>query len=263
MNPPFSAEQFLGVFEQYNRAVWPMPLLFYVVALLLVVLAVRPRPGPGRWIGGLLALLWAWMGVVYHWSFFTAINPAAYLFGALFVLQAALFVAAAATRSGLVFRVHRDVPGVVGAVLIGYALVVYPLLGALAGHPFPRGPTLGLPCPTVIFTFGLLLWAAASVPPWLLVIPALWSLLGVSAARSFGIVEDYALPLAAALGVGLIVSSRLRGQRSGRTTRPADGSLAGRRHPVDSATPGRGASNAPPVLPSRSQAMQLGSSRGG
>ncbi len=27
----------------------------------------------------MLALFWAWMGVVYHWAFFARINPAAFL----------------------------------------------------------------------------------------------------------------------------------------------------------------------------------------
>ena len=56
-----------------------------------------------------------------------------------------------------------------------------------------------MPCPTTIFTFGVLLWAAPRIPLRLLIIPVSWTLLGISAARSHGVVQDYALPVAAVL----------------------------------------------------------------
>ena len=39
MNLPFTVEQFLRIFEKYNRAVWPMQVLLVIlagIALLLV-----------------------------------------------------------------------------------------------------------------------------------------------------------------------------------------------------------------------------------
>lgn len=79
MQPPFTLEEFLGVFARYNLAVWPLQVGLYAVAALLVALAARPSRRSGRWIAGLLAALWAWMGIVYHWAYFARINPAAYL----------------------------------------------------------------------------------------------------------------------------------------------------------------------------------------
>jgi hypothetical protein len=57
----------------------------------------------------------------------------------------------------------------------------------------------------IIFTFGLLLLTNATVPKSLLVIPFLWSLLGVSASYQLGIREDMGLLLAGVLGVGLLL----------------------------------------------------------
>jgi len=205
MDPPFTIEQFLGVFRAYNEAVWPMQIVFYGVAAAGGALAVRPRPGSGQWISGLLALLWAWMGVVYHWDFFRSINPAAGLFAAMFVLQAVLFLGAGVVRPRLAFRARPDGVGAAGAALIAYGLIVYPILGALSGHPYPEGPTFGLPCPTTIFTLGLLLWAERPVPLWVVAIPALWSLIGASAAVSLGMIEDYVLPVAGVVGTGVVV----------------------------------------------------------
>ena len=39
---------------------------------------------------------------------------------------------------------------------LGGALVAYPVLSAMLGREFPEMPTFGLPCPTTIFTLGLL-----------------------------------------------------------------------------------------------------------
>ena len=210
MRPPFTVDEFLGAFVRYNEAVWPAQIAFYVVAGVLVLLAVRPSRRSTQWITGLLALLWAWMGVVYHWGYFARINTAAYLFGAVFLLQAAAFVFAGVRRERIAFRFVPDGQGLLGAALVAYALIVYPIIGSLAGHGYPIGPTFGLPCPTTIATLGILLWVSGSVPTWLLVIPAAWSLLGASAAFRFGIVEDFGL---LAAGIVTVVAIRRREHR--------------------------------------------------
>ena len=206
MRPPFTVDEFLATIAGYNQAVWPMQVVFYLLAVLLIALAARPsRRTRAIWNGALLAFLWAWMGIVYHWGFHAPINPAGWLFGALFLLQAVALVAEGVARRRLSFRARWDGYGVAGAVMIAYALVVYPVVGALAGHAFPIGPTLGLPCPTTILTFGLLLWSDRRVPATVLVIPVLWSLLGFSAAVHLSMTEDYGLLAAGVVGTLLIV----------------------------------------------------------
>ncbi len=86
-----------------------------------------------------------------------------------------------------------------------YALIIYPMLSYFNGHIFPASPTFGLPCPTTIFTFGILLWTSQRVPIFLLIIPFLWSLVGGSAAFLLGILEDTGLPIAGMLAVFLLV----------------------------------------------------------
>jgi hypothetical protein len=58
--------------------------------------------------------------------------------------------------------------------------------------------------PTTIFTLGVLLLARPRVAPWLVAIPFLWSLLGVSAAAQLGIREDLGLVVAGVLGTALL-----------------------------------------------------------
>ena len=44
MRPPFSSDQFFGVFARYNEVMWPLQLLLVTAAITLVIVAVAiPR----------------------------------------------------------------------------------------------------------------------------------------------------------------------------------------------------------------------------
>ena len=213
MNLPFTVDQFLGVFEQYNVSVWPAQILLLLLGLVALFFAYHPRRSSTKLVFAILGFFWLWMGIAYHIMFFAAINPVANVFGAFFILQGALFMFAAWASSSPGFRFTPDGYGLAGALLILYALVIYPVLGYFQGHLYPQSPTFGLPCPTTIFTFGLLLWAAGKVPAYLLIVPFLWSLLGPSAALSLGISEDAGL-FVAGIGATALILTRNRKRAS-------------------------------------------------
>ena len=81
--------------------------------------------------------------------------------------------------------------------------MIYPLIGQYSGHAYPYAPTFGLPCPTTIFTLGVLLLLPYRLPWYIAIIPILWSVIGFSAAFMLGVVEDTALILAGILFVVL------------------------------------------------------------
>ena len=203
---PFSEEQFLRVFAEYNRAVWPAQLLLYAAAVIALLLAARKSVHAGRVIVAILALLWLWMGVVYHILFFAAINKAAYVFGVFFVVEALLFFAHAVREPPPTFRFRADARGACAAAIIAYSLIVYPVLGHLWGRVYPVSPTFGLPCPTTIFTFGLLLGAEGEGRSRLLPIPLAWAVVGTAGALTLGVTEDYALAVTGLLSTALIIS---------------------------------------------------------
>ena len=193
---PFTTDQFLAVFADYNGAVWPAQIFLYALALVLAAFGYVGWPSASRLIAMGLALLWAWMGGAYHLWFFRRINPAAAIFGAAFLWQAVLFVVWGLNhRLGAVGRVKGSRAWVGGALLV-YALTVYPLLAWSLGHRYPSSPTFGLPCPTTIATLGLLVWVSPPPPWWLLVVPFLWVLIGSSAAFALGMQEDLGLLVA-------------------------------------------------------------------
>lgn len=218
MDIPFTTDQFFDVFEAYNTAIWPAQVAAYVLGVMAIFLAWREGARRSRIVAGILALFWVWMGVVYHVLHFTRINPAAWIFAAFFVLEGLVLFLAGAVFAKLRFRFTMKPIPMVGAGFLLYALVVYPLLGWWFGHEYPRTPVFGVaPCPATIFTFGLLLWACRPVPWHVVVIPFLWSLLGVSAALQLGVPEDYGLGIAGVVGT-VLVGVRNRQLRRDSTT---------------------------------------------
>ncbi len=81
------------------------------------------------------------MGVAYHLLFFSRINRAAFFFGGFFILQAAILFYTGLLKNELSFRFRFDTSGVIGMLLILYALVVYPLVGFVFGHVYLQLPT--------------------------------------------------------------------------------------------------------------------------
>ena len=204
---PFTSTQFFAVFSEYNIAVAPAQVVLLAVAVAIIA-AGRWRP-VAMWPGLALGVLWIWMGVVYHVTFFAPINPAAYAFALAFVVQG-MSLALLAAQGALRFAIPRDpLPRWTGAALLVYALVAYPLIGYAAGQRYPQLPTFGVPCPTVIFTFGMLAWTVTPVSPFALVIPVLWAMIASTAAMQMGVVQDWALPLAAAVLLALRIGRRV------------------------------------------------------
>ncbi|HWR25132.1 MAG TPA: DUF6064 family protein, partial [Methanosarcina sp.] len=201
------SEQFFRVFEQYNEVVWPAQVVIYIAAAIVFYLVFRPNKYSSKVVSGILALFWLWMGVVYHWSFFASINPAAYIFGVLFVLQGLIFIIEGIIRDNLEFSVSKDWHSAAGIILMLFGPIIYPILGHFLGHNYPSSPTFGLPCPTTIFTIGVLL-LANRFPKYVALIPFLWSAIGFLAAISLGVKEDVSLLIAGLIGVAFTVFQR-------------------------------------------------------
>jgi Family of unknown function (DUF6064) len=87
-----------------------------------------------------------------------------------------------------------DLASILGAIFIGYALVGYPIMGLLGGHPLTTLPLFGLaPCVTVVFFFGLLLWARPPAPVYLLPLLLAWALNAAQGNLVMGHAADFVL----------------------------------------------------------------------
>ena len=205
MKLPFSYEQFLGTLRQYNEAIWPLQLLFYLLAILSVFLLFKNVKSGNKIMTGILCFFWIWMGSVYHFTYFTSINKAAYVFGSLFILQSFMLFTYGIFNNKLSFSFCHGVYSITGLLYIIFALIIYPLAGYIFGHKYPGAPTFGLPCPTTIFTFGIFLATKEKIPFWLLIIPLAWSFIGFTASYKLGIWEDSSLLIAGPLATVLLL----------------------------------------------------------
>ncbi len=100
---PFTKERFFDLIAAYNMGFWPVLLAPWIASVLAGVRLLSSRRPPDRWISALLGAHWAWSGLAYHVGFFTRINQAAWLFAALFLLQAAVFLWAGVVHGRLSF----------------------------------------------------------------------------------------------------------------------------------------------------------------
>jgi Family of unknown function (DUF6064) len=146
---------------------------------------------------------WLWG---YHGLWFSAINQAAYLFAALFILQGCSLLYAGVYSGQIRFGLRADLATGVGAAFIAYAAILYLLIGVANGHHYPEMPMFGVtPCPVTIFTFGLVLLTVRPFPRWLLFVPFVWSLIGGSAAILLNVPQDWLLLVSGCIAVPLIV----------------------------------------------------------
>lgn len=208
MKLPFTQEQFFELFAEYNEAVWPLQLVFNVAAIAMVVILIRTPGRAGKLVSFGLAFLWFWVAVVYHLAFFWRINPAAPFFVLISLAAAEAFLWFGFFRPSLCFRSGMDARKIAGVFVVLFALAGYPIFGALLGHHYPAAPTFGLPCPTTIFTFGVLLMAARPLPWLVLVAPMVWAAIGAAAAFSLGVTQDIALLVMMVLGGYMLLSNQ-------------------------------------------------------
>lgn len=226
MNLPFTPEQFFDVFRAYNQALWPAQIFLLALALAALGLIGLQRSWSSVGVSAILAFLWGWLGLAYHLAFFTSINPLAYVFSGVSVAGAVAFAWQGIVRRRLAFRFARNWRTAAGAGLVVFALVGYPAWSAYAGHSYPAAPTFGLPCPTTIFTLGLLGFLVAPYPRSPFVVPVLWCMVGIQGALLLDVPEDLGLLVAGVIGAVLMLLPATSGSLPEKSSHPELGRRA-------------------------------------
>lgn len=190
---PFSTDQFFAVFAAYNTAVWPAQWVLKIVGWVVLAAAISGRGWRARVVYLGLGALWIWMALAYHLVKFALINRAAYVFAALFALAGLLFIARGARSPAPALQLSVSVRGMVGLAAIVFGLLMYEKLNPVFGHVYPAAPGFGLPCPTTLFTLGILSWATPRPARILSIVPTLWAFIGFTAAWLLSVSQDYGL----------------------------------------------------------------------
>jgi hypothetical protein len=204
---PFTNDQFFGVFALYNRAFVVVVVALWLASIGALAFVWGNPSRRSRLLSHFLGALWLWNAVAYHALFFTRINPAAWVFAALFLVQALLFFRDA-TRGRVEYLSSTGWRRGVGLALVAYALA-YPFLTIASGHSYPETPTFGVPCPTAILTIGVLVSARGHLPWTLAIVPIVWGFIGGSAALLLSVPTDYVL-----FGAGVLLTTIVLGQRA-------------------------------------------------
>jgi hypothetical protein len=195
MRVPFTQQQFLDVFGAYNSTTWPVVIAFWLVTLAFGVRFVRGRPGSVA-LSALAAVHWAWSGLVYHALFFTDINPAAWWFAGMFLLEAFAFVWFGMVRRTLAFEWGHTVRHAVAARYsrTHSRIHFWCWRRATMCHGRHSSPSrvqrrsLRRRCCSPLF---------APAPVLVFVIPVMWATLAGTAAIALGVTPDLMLFVAA------------------------------------------------------------------
>ena len=208
MKLPFNTEQFFNVIEKYNLTMFPFQLIILFLGIVCIFLLHSKLLSKDKLIGIYLGVLWIWIGLAYHLTFFTVINKAAFLFGGIFILQGLLILFYSFIKNRLVFKFTLQVKDYLGYFFIFYGLIIYPIISFLVEGSFEKTIILGLPCPSTIFTFGLFLLTNYKFPKSLLIIPSLWAIVGLSAAINIGVLQDIMILIAAITAVVILIGRK-------------------------------------------------------
>lgn len=197
MKIPFTIEQFFSVFEKYNTALYPFQWVIILLGFVALLLLQSKNSAKNKFISSYLGILWIWVGFAYHIAFFSKINSVALVFGIVFILQGALILFNTLLADRIIFYYTPKKNHYIAYFFIVFGLIIYPIIGYFLEGSFSRTISLGLPCPTTILTFGFFMMTNSKFPKYLLIIPSIWAIIGLSAAINFGVYQDFMMIISA------------------------------------------------------------------
>lgn len=213
MNELFgNVSDFYDMFTTYNQAVWPMPIVMYVLAIAAFIFTLQKKQSSNALVLHILSFFWLWNGIVFSLFYFSIFSPMFFLTALLFIFQTVvLFLngSGLGVKPRLSFRFQNNFKTWAGIIFIIYALILYPVIGWATGHAYPAGPIFGTaPCPSAIFTVGILLLSEKKIPKILLIIPVLWGFAGFIPVLMYEVYPDIGLIVSGIAALMLMFSSR-------------------------------------------------------
>jgi hypothetical protein len=204
MNISLTLEQMLSVFKAYNTATWPVQVIACMLGITAVFLTTKQLKNSNRIISAILSFIWLWTGIAFCIFYWAPVFTPSYAYAVLYIIQGIIFFAGI-FKPKLSFRFEGSIYSIIGTIFVAYSLIGYLLVGYFLNHIYPQSVSIVLaPCPTVVFTFGMLLMTDKKVPKYILLIPLLWSVCGIIPVH-LGVLEDIGLIIAGVAGTILII----------------------------------------------------------
>jgi hypothetical protein len=207
-----STEQFLQFFARYNQSIFPLQIVVYACAPVVLLLVFLKR-GQAANIAAktYLGFLWLWTGIVFFFLFYNEEGLFSYIVGSLFIIQGLLFAAdifLKKTDFSASLNSWQKYPAL---FFICYALFFYYAIGYAAGHVYPMSPAFGItPCPLTLFTLAVLLLTVKKPAVRFFIVPLLWSLVTLGAVQKWHIWEDVGVVAAAVWTIVFLVYYKVK-----------------------------------------------------
>jgi hypothetical protein len=199
-------EEFFDLFGSYNEMYLIVIILTYALAIVALLMAFKKSEYSNRFISLTLTFLWLWVGIVFGILVFGPVPavmagielPGAwYLFGGIFAIHGIILLYFGVIKDTVSYTWKPDPQHYIGLLLILYGLVLYPLVGILAGRVFPEYPIFGIaPCPVTLFTIGILLWCDVKPSLPFFVIPIFWAFMAIVPVLFYEVYADIGTVLA-------------------------------------------------------------------
>jgi len=157
------AEEWWSIIEAYGTRIWPVQIVFYIVAILLIVWLLFKPGRVQNWLTTLyFSIAFAWNGIVFFLILakdITGVRYGNYFFGSIFIIVSVLF-AVDLFRKKMHFSLRAAGWRKYATLALMLLVFCYPLFGIAFGHHFPNLIIPGtFPCPTT--ALGLLVLTTA------------------------------------------------------------------------------------------------------
>jgi hypothetical protein len=162
-----SRDEFWKIMGEYGSQIWPIQIIVYILAILLVVwLFLKPGKLQSLFTKLFLSITFAWNGVMFYIILAKGMagnSRGNYFFGSLFILVSALFIIDLFIQK-MSFSPPKGQWQKYIPVLLIILTFCYPVFGILAGHSFTSLIVPGtFPCPTTALALLLLTLALPRV----------------------------------------------------------------------------------------------------
>ena len=177
----FLPETWSRLVSGYHQDFWPLQIFALLSGLWILWLVFHPSARSDRLISTVLCASWSWVGAVFHFQYFSTISWAAWAFGGLFLLQAALFLVFGVMLNKIRYLPAPSMTRRVAVFIVLFALLGWPAItAAVSGDPAQAG-FFGLSADaTSLATIGFILFARP-VYRWLLLpLPLIWGLISIA-----------------------------------------------------------------------------------
>jgi hypothetical protein len=160
-----TVEEWSRIMEDYGAKIWPMQIVFYIVAILLTIwLFLKPGKIQNILMKLYLCIAFIWIGIAFYFVIAKDIagnTYGNYIIGVFFIIISVLF-AVDLFRNEMQFSLPTGRWQRYATLALTILAFSYPWVGIAFGHRFPNLIINGtLPCPTVALS---LLFLTTSLP---------------------------------------------------------------------------------------------------